>query len=52
MFRRVMGGLSCREYEAAAEAFGLAKSSVSRRFIDASAHALRQFHERRHDDAE
>ncbi|CAN5900935.1 hypothetical protein BH11GEM2_BH11GEM2_29010 [soil metagenome] len=37
LFRRVLGGLSCREYEAAAEAvpeaFGLAKSSVSRRFI-------------------
>ena len=56
LFRRVLGGLSCREYEAAAEAvpeaFGLAKSSVSRRFIGASAHALRQFHERRHDDRE
>lgn len=55
LFRRVLGGLSCREYEAAAEAvpeaFGLAKSSVSRRFIGASGHALRQFHERRHDDA-
>ena len=41
LFRRVLGGLSCREYEAAAEtvpaAFGLAKSSVSRRFIRASA---------------
>jgi transposase-like protein len=56
LFRRVLGGVSCREYEAAAEAvpeaFGLAKSSVSRRFIGASAHALRQFHERRHDDRE
>ena len=56
LFRRVLGGLSCREYEAAAEAvpeaFGLAKSSVSRRFVGASAHALRQFHERRHDDRE
>ena len=56
LFRRVLGGLSCREYEAAAEAvpdaFGLAKSSVSRRFIGASAHALRAFHERRHDDRE
>ena len=54
--RRVLGGLSCREYEAAAEAvpeaFGLAKSSVSRRFIGASTHALRAFHERRHDDRE
>jgi transposase-like protein len=56
LFRRVLGGLSCREYEAAAEAvpeaFGLARSSVSRRFIRASAQALRQFHERRHDDRE
>lgn len=55
LFRRVLGGLSCREYEAAAEAvpeaFGFAKSSVSRRFVGASAQALRQFHERRHDDA-
>ena len=36
LFRRVLGGISCREYEAAAEAvpeaFGLARSSVSRRF--------------------
>jgi len=56
LFRRVLGGISCREYEAAAEAvpaaFGLAKSSVSRRFVRASARALRQLHERRHDDAE
>lgn len=56
LFRRVLGGLSCREYEAAAEAvpaaFGLAKSSVSRRFIRTSAAALRQLQERRHDDAE
>lgn len=55
LFRRVLGGLSCREYEAAAEAvpeaFGLAKSSVSRRFIRTSATALRHLQERRHDDA-
>lgn len=48
LFRRVLGGLSCREYEQAAEAvpeaFGLARSSVSRRFIRASARALRQLH--------
>ena len=54
LFRRVLAGISTREYEAAAEAvpeaFGLAKSSVSRRFIRASADALRQFHSRRHDD--
>ena len=56
LFRKVLGGLSCRDYEAAAEAvpdaFGLAKSSVSRRFVRASAHELRRLHERRHDDAE
>ncbi|WP_353269187.1 transposase [Gemmatimonas sp.] len=56
LFRRVLGGLSCRDYEAAAEAvpeaFGLKKSSVSRRFVRASAKALQTLHERRHDDAE
>lgn len=56
LFRRVLGGLSCREYEAAAEAvpeaFGLARSSVSRRFIRASAKELRRLQERRLDDAE
>ncbi len=50
LFRRVLGGLSCREYEAAAEAvpeaFGLARSSVSRRFIRASARELRRLQER------
>jgi transposase-like protein len=55
LFRRVLGGLSCREYEAAAEAvpeaFGLARSSVSRRFIRASARELRRLQERRLDDA-
>ena len=56
LFRKVLGGLSCREYEAAAEAvpeaFGLAKSSVSRRFIRASARELRRLQDRRLDDAE
>jgi len=56
LFRRVLGGISCREYEAAAEAvpeaFGLAKSSVSRRFIRSSAKSLKQLQERRHDDRE
>ena len=46
LFARVLGGLSSREYHAAAEAipeaFGLAKSSVSRRFVHASARALQQ----------
>jgi putative transposase len=56
LFRRVLAGVSCREYAAAAEAvpaaFGLTKSSVSRRFLRTSATALRQLQERRHDDAE
>ncbi len=56
LFRKVLGGISSREYEGAAEAvpkaFGLAKSSVSRRFIRASATALQTLQERRHDDAE
>ncbi|MEO6877594.1 MAG: transposase [Gemmatimonadaceae bacterium] len=56
LFRKVLGGLSCREYEAAAEAvpaaFGLAKSSVSRRFVRASARELRRLQERRLDDAD
>jgi transposase-like protein len=55
LFRRVLGGVSCREYEAAAEAvpeaFGLAKTSVSRRFIRASARSG-SLAERRLDDAE
>lgn len=56
LFRRVVGGLSCRDYEAAAEtvpeAFGLARSSVSRRFIKASARTLEALHTRRLDDRE
>jgi len=56
LFRRVLAGVSCREYagaaEAVPEAFGLAKSSVSRRFVRASAGELRRLMERRHDDAE
>jgi putative transposase len=56
LFRRVLGGLACREYAAAAEAvpaaFGLAKSSVSDRFIRASARELRRLLERRLDERE
>ncbi len=56
LFRRVLGGLSSREYaqaaEAVPEAFGLARSSVSRRFIRASARALQQLQERPLDDAQ
>ena len=55
LFRRVLGGLSCREYEAAAEAvpeaFGLARATVSRRFIQASARELRRLQERPLGDA-
>ena len=55
LFRRVLGGLSCREYDRAAEAvpeaFGLATTSVSRRFMRASARELQQLQERRLDDA-
>jgi hypothetical protein len=51
-----LGGLSCREYAPAAEvvpeAFGPARSSVSRRFIQASARALRRLQERPLDDAQ
>jgi transposase-like protein len=56
LFRRVLGGLSCREYEAAAEAvpeaFGLSRSSVSRRFIRASGRTLQSLLNRRLDDRE
>jgi len=54
LFRKVLQGLSCRRYEACAEAvpeaFGLSASSVSRRFIRASAQALEQFSARRLED--
>jgi len=47
----VLFGLSCRDYEAAAEAvpaaFGLSPSSISRRFIRASAKQLQALQERR-----
>jgi transposase-like protein len=51
LFRKVLHGLSCRRYETCAEAvpeaFGLSASSVSRRFIRASAQQLRELSERR-----
>ncbi|RPJ79270.1 MAG: IS256 family transposase [Acidobacteria bacterium] len=51
LFRKVLAGLSCRDYEASAEAvpeaFGLSASSVSRRFIRASAKQLQALQERR-----
>ena len=51
LFRKVLLGLSCRDYEACAEAvpeaFGLSPSTVSRRFIRASAKQLQALQERR-----
>ncbi len=56
LFRKVLHGLSCRRYEACAEgvpeAFGLSPSSISRRFIRASARALQELSERRLDREE
>lgn len=53
LFRKVLLGLSCRDYEACAEAvpeaFSLSPSSVSRRFIRASARQLQALQERRLD---
>jgi len=50
LFRKVLLGLSCRDYAAAAEAlpsaFGLSASTVSRRFIQASAKQLQALQER------
>jgi len=50
LLRRVLYGLSCRNYEAAAEAvpgaIGLSASSVSRQFVRASANKLRELNER------
>ena len=50
LFRRVLKGLSCRDYEGCAEAvpeaFGLSPSTVSRRFIRASARKLKELCER------
>jgi len=50
LLRRVLYGISCRNYEAAARvipgAIGLSSSSVSRAFIAASAAKLKEFQER------
>lgn len=50
VFRQVLYGISCRNYEQAAEqipgAIGLSSSTVSRKFIEASARKLREFQER------
>jgi transposase-like protein len=51
VLKRILHGLSCRSYEACAEAvpeaFGLKGSTVSRRFIRASARQLKRVCERR-----
>ena len=50
LLKRVLYGVSCRNYEAAAEAIpgaiGLSSSTVSRKFIQASSKQLRQLQER------
>lgn len=50
LFRRVLYGISCRNYESAAEsipgAIGLSKSTVSEHFIEASSKHLRELQER------
>jgi transposase-like protein len=50
VLQRILTGLSCREYERCAEAvpqaFGLSASTVSRRFIRASARKLQELNER------
>jgi len=50
LFRRVLYGISCKDYEAAAElmpgAIGVSKSTVSRQFVEASAKELKTFQER------
>lgn len=53
LFRKILLGLSCRDYRACAEAvpeaFGLSPSTVSRRFIRTSAKKLQALQERRLD---
>jgi len=50
VFKKILGGLSCRQYEACVEAipetFGLAPSTLSRRFIQSSAKQLEKLMER------
>jgi len=54
VFKRVLYGISCRNYEQAARlvpgAIGLSKTTVSNRFAKASAKVLREFQERRLSD--
>lgn len=53
LFRKVLKGLSCRDYhecaEAVPQAFGLSSSTVSRRYVRASAKKLGEFLSRRLD---
>jgi len=53
VMRRILYGLSCRDYRACAEAvpeaFGLSRSTVSRRYIAATARKLQALQERRLD---
>ena len=50
LLRRVLYGISCRNYEAAGEsipgALGLSPSTISRQFVKASARQLQEFQER------
>lgn len=50
VFRQMLYGISCRNYELAAEqipgAIGLSSSTVSRKFVEASAKKLKEFQER------
>ncbi|HEX2715347.1 MAG TPA: transposase [Candidatus Acidoferrales bacterium] len=56
VLRRILHGLSCRDYracaEAAPEAFGLSASTMSRRYIRVSARKLQVLQERRLDSYE
>lgn len=53
VLRRILYGLSCRDYRACAEAvpeaFGLSRSTLSRRYIQATARKLQTLQERRLD---
>lgn len=53
LFQKILKGLSCRDYrecaEAMPQAFGLSSSTVSRRYIRASAKKLKEFCSRRLD---
>ena len=54
VLRRILAGVSCREYERCAEAvpqaFGLSASTVSRRFVQVSSRKLKDLRERRLDE--